>query len=207
MQAQRRLPATAATCPATRSPRPGTPDRVRHHRHLGEVSSWPAATDDKGIKNYDVLRDGAKVATVTGHHVHTDTSGRPRGTDYSYTVQARDTADQTGPPPARSRSTPLAAAPTPGNPGTGDKVKLGYFTDWGVYGRQYFPKNLETSGPAAKVTHINYCLRQRPGRQVHDGRHLRRRRTWPTPRRPTRLRRRRHLGPGTARQRSTSSAS
>lgn len=28
--------------------------------------SWSAATDDKGIKNYDVLRDGATVATVTG---------------------------------------------------------------------------------------------------------------------------------------------
>ena len=28
--------------------------------------AWTAATDDKGIKNYDVLRDGTKVATVTG---------------------------------------------------------------------------------------------------------------------------------------------
>lgn len=27
--------------------------------------AWSAATDDKGVKNYDVLRDGAKVATVT----------------------------------------------------------------------------------------------------------------------------------------------
>src|SRR5690606_39117155 len=57
--------------------------------------SWPAATDDKGIKKYDVLRDGARVATVTGTS-HTDT-GLSRGTDYSYTVRARDTADQTGP--------------------------------------------------------------------------------------------------------------
>ncbi|MDG4860903.1 cellulose binding domain-containing protein, partial [Streptomyces sp. T-3] len=49
--------------------------------------SWTAATDDKGIKNYDVLRDGAKVATVTGT-TYTNT-GLTAGTDYSYTVQAR----------------------------------------------------------------------------------------------------------------------
>lgn len=57
--------------------------------------SWSAATDDKGVKNYDVLRDGAKVATVTTTS-YTDT-GLTAGTDYTYTVQARDTADQTGP--------------------------------------------------------------------------------------------------------------
>lgn len=57
--------------------------------------AWSAATDDKGVKNYDVLRDGAKVATVTTTS-YTDT-GLTAGTDYSYTVQARDTADQTGP--------------------------------------------------------------------------------------------------------------
>ncbi len=67
---------------------------LRHHRHLGETV-LVAATDDKGIKNYDVLRDGAKVATVTGT-TYTNT-GLTAGTDYSYTVQARDTADQTGP--------------------------------------------------------------------------------------------------------------
>ena len=41
---------------------------------------------------------------------------------------------------------------------TGDKVKLGYFTEWGVYGRNYHVKNLVTSGTAAKITHINYAF-------------------------------------------------
>lgn len=115
--------------------------------------SWRAATDDKGVKNYDVLRGGTKVATVTGT-TYTDT-GLTAGTDYSYTVQARDTADQTGPVSG------AAAVRTTGggtNPNPGSKINLGYFTEWGVYGRNYHVKNLVTSGSAAKITHINYAF-------------------------------------------------
>ncbi|MGM9333416.1 glycosyl hydrolase family 18 protein [Streptomyces murinus] len=117
--------------------------------------SWSAATDDKGVKNYDVLRDGKVIATVTTTS-YTDT-GLTAGSDYSYSVQARDTADQTGP-----ASAALAVHTTGGGsttpPPTGGKVKLGYFTDWGIYARNYNVKNLVTSGSAAKITHINYAF-------------------------------------------------
>ncbi|WP_393078122.1 glycosyl hydrolase family 18 protein [Streptomyces sp. LN704] len=116
--------------------------------------SWSAATDDKGIKNYDVLRGGAKVATVTGT-TYTDT-GLTAGTDYSYTVQARDTADQTGPASGAVSVHTTGGTTTP--PPTGKAVKLGYFTEWGIYGRNYNVKNLVTSGSAAKITHINYAF-------------------------------------------------
>ena len=116
--------------------------------------SWSAATDDKGVKNYDVLRGGSKVATVTGTS-YTDT-GLTAGTDYSYTVQARDTADQTGPASGAVAVHTTGGGTTP--PTTGDKVKLGYFTEWGIYGRNYNVKNLVTSGSAAKITHINYAF-------------------------------------------------
>ncbi|TLS40209.1 glycoside hydrolase family 18 protein [Streptomyces montanus] len=43
-------------------------------------------------------------------------------------------------------------------PGPSAKVKLGYFIEWGVYGRNYNVKNLVTSGSAEKVTHINYAF-------------------------------------------------
>ncbi|MET9195051.1 glycoside hydrolase family 18 chitinase [Streptomyces olivaceus] len=116
--------------------------------------SWSAATDDKGVKNYDVLRDGAKIATVTGT-TYTDT-GLSKGTEYSYTVQARDTADQTGPVSGavKVRTTGDGG----GEPGPSGKVNLGYFTEWGVYGRNYHVKNLVTSGSASKITHINYAF-------------------------------------------------
>ncbi|WP_327259442.1 MULTISPECIES: glycoside hydrolase family 18 protein [unclassified Streptomyces] len=46
-----------------------------------------------------------------------------------------------------------AAAPT----AAGDKV-VGYFTNWGVYQRNYHVENIETSGSADKLTHINYAF-------------------------------------------------
>ncbi|MFE3168475.1 glycosyl hydrolase family 18 protein [Streptomyces sp. NPDC059224] len=116
--------------------------------------SWSAATDDKGVKNYDVLRDGRVVSTVTTTS-YTD-SGLTAGTDYSYTVQARDTANQTGPVSGAVSVHTTGGTTTP--PPTGDKVKLGYFTEWGIYGRNYNVKNLVTSGSAAKITHINYAF-------------------------------------------------
>ncbi|MEW2071193.1 glycosyl hydrolase family 18 protein, partial [Streptomyces sp. NPDC007346] len=113
--------------------------------------SWAPATDDKGIKNYDVKRDGATVATVTGT-TYTNT-GLTAGTDYSYTVVARDTADQTGP------ASPATTVRTTGggggeNPGGNGKINLGYFTNWG----SYTVKDLVTSGSAEKITHINYAF-------------------------------------------------
>ncbi|MGI5351061.1 glycoside hydrolase family 18 protein [Streptomyces sp. CA-250714] len=35
---------------------------------------------------------------------------------------------------------------------------VGYFTNWGVYQRNYHVKNIETSGSADKLTHINYAF-------------------------------------------------
>ncbi|WP_411085835.1 glycoside hydrolase family 18 protein [Streptomyces sp. 061-3] len=56
---------------------------------------------------------------------------------------------------AERASTTAAAETAPA--AAGSKV-VGYFTDWGVYQRNYHVKNIETSGSADKLTHINYAF-------------------------------------------------
>ncbi|WP_432851758.1 glycoside hydrolase family 18 protein [Amycolatopsis sp. CA-161197] len=53
-------------------------------------------------------------------------------------------------------STAATAAPAAPQASVGKVV--GYFTEWGVYDRNYHVKNVETSGSAAKLTHINYAF-------------------------------------------------
>ncbi|MET8584366.1 glycoside hydrolase family 18 protein [Streptomyces collinus] len=53
--------------------------------------------------------------------------------------------------------TATAAAPTAPQIEAGSKV-VGYFTEWGTYDRKYFVRNVETSGSAARLTHINYAF-------------------------------------------------
>ncbi|GHF38090.1 chitinase [Streptomyces mashuensis] len=63
-------------------------------------------------------------------------------------------------------ATGLAAAPAgadgPPDDTTTDTTAghrvAGYFTNWGVYQRNYHVKNIETSGSAARLTHINYAF-------------------------------------------------
>ncbi|MCX4678634.1 glycoside hydrolase family 18 protein [Streptomyces sp. NBC_01433] len=58
-------------------------------------------------------------------------------------------------PAAQQAAAPAAAEAAP--TAAGNKV-VGYFTNWGVYDRNYHVKNIETSGSAAKLTHINYAF-------------------------------------------------
>jgi chitinase len=53
---------------------------------------------------------------------------------------------------------PTDPPPTDPPPNPGGAKNLGYFVQWGVYGRQYFVKNIVTSGSAAKLTHLNYAF-------------------------------------------------
>jgi chitodextrinase len=52
--------------------------------------SWGASTDNVGVTGYDVIRNGATVATVTG--TSTTQTGLTPSTAYSFQVKARDAA-------------------------------------------------------------------------------------------------------------------
>jgi chitinase len=129
---------------------PGTP-QVSEVMDTSVKLSWTAATDDKGVKNYDVYRGTVRQATVTG--TTATITGLTAGTDYTFTVRARDTADQVGP-----ASAPTTVRTTGGSQPNADYFKVGYFTQWGIYGRAYPVKKLDTTGAAAKLTHINYAF-------------------------------------------------
>jgi chitinase len=53
----------------------------------------------------------------------------------------------------------VAAAPTPAQAhGNDSYLKVAYFTQWGIYGRDFQLADVQQSGAAAKLTHINYAF-------------------------------------------------
>ncbi|GAB3138646.1 glycosyl hydrolase family 18 protein [Amycolatopsis stemonae] len=61
--------------------------------------------------------------------------------------------------PTTTPTTPTTPPTTTTPPPSGGSLKnVGYFVQWGVYGRNYHVKNIETSGSASKLTHINYAF-------------------------------------------------
>jgi chitinase len=124
-------------------------------RSTGVTSSsvslaWNASTDNVAVTGYEVYRGSTLVTTVTGT-TYTDT-GLTASTAYTYTVRARDAAGNRS-----AASAAVTATTSTGTGGGGNKV-LGYFVQWGVYQRGYHVKNIDTSGSAAKLTHINYAF-------------------------------------------------
>lgn len=52
----------------------------------------------------------------------------------------------------------LTVAATPAQAGVKPYVKVGYFTQWGIYGRDFQLAKVQNSGAAARLTHINYAF-------------------------------------------------
>ncbi|MER5427628.1 fibronectin type III domain-containing protein [Streptomyces sp. NPDC002588] len=73
--------------------------------------SWSASSDDRKVVSYDVYQGGAKIHSVGGAQTATVVTGLRPGTRYSFTVRARDAADNLSPagPPLRVRTASGAA--------------------------------------------------------------------------------------------------
>ncbi|WP_433794044.1 glycoside hydrolase family 18 protein [Actinoplanes sp. CA-252034] len=53
----------------------------------------------------------------------------------------------------------VAAAPAPAQAHGNDRyTKVAYFTQWGIYGRDFQLADVQSSGAAAKLTHLNYAF-------------------------------------------------
>lgn len=110
----------------------------------GNVAAGPNCTI-----RYRVFRGGAQQGEVTTNSF--TNSGLNPDTNYSFTVAAVSEAG------ASAQSAPITARTRPVIVG-GSKNVLGYFVQWGIYGRNYRVKNIDTSNSAAKLTHINYAF-------------------------------------------------
>ena len=119
----------------------------------GSVSlAWNASTDNVGVTGYNVFQGSTQVATVTG--TSATVSGLAPDTAYSFQVSARDAAGNTS---ARSAALSVRTATGPVNP-PGAYEKVGYFAQWGIYGRNFQVKSMDTLGQASKLTTINYAF-------------------------------------------------
>ena len=81
------------------------------------------------------------VATASG--TSATVSGLSANTGHTYTVAARDAA---GNESAKSASATGTTQPGGGGPSTYQKV--GYYPQWGVYGRNFWMKDLDANGAA-----------------------------------------------------------
>jgi chitinase len=55
-------------------------------------------------------------------------------------------------------ATPLASAGPSRNAASKASQVVGYFIEWGIYGRNFKVKDVKTSGSADKLTVINYAF-------------------------------------------------
>jgi chitinase len=63
----------------------------------------------------------------------------------------------------------IAPAARAHDDGRRDRARLvGYFIQWGIYGRAYFVKNVLTSGSAQRLTHVNYAFANVAPRSAED---------------------------------------
>ncbi|MET7297869.1 fibronectin type III domain-containing protein [Embleya sp. NPDC005575] len=63
----------------------------------GATLAWEAATDDVGVSAYDIWQAGVRVHSVAGDLTTAVVTGLRPGTEYSFTVTARDAADNKSP--------------------------------------------------------------------------------------------------------------
>jgi chitinase len=124
-------------------------------RSTGTTSSsvslaWTASTDNVGVTGYDVFRNGTLASTVTG--TSATVAGLTASTAYSFAVAARDAAGNSSVRSAAISVTTAAGGSPPPPPPPGGARKVGYFAQWGIYGRNFTLHTLDAQAMAGKLT-------------------------------------------------------
>ncbi|MDQ7905809.1 glycosyl hydrolase family 18 protein [Phytohabitans sp. ZYX-F-186] len=123
--------------------------RTNNH-YVATKKSWAGSIPPGGSQTWGYIGTGAFRAPTNCTINGASCGGGTTPTTAPPTSNPPTTAPPTTPPPT---TTPPTSPPPPG----GQKL-VGYFAQWGVYQRQYFVKNIHTSGSASKLTHILYAF-------------------------------------------------
>jgi chitodextrinase len=103
----RKVAVTTLAAPAEDGKPPTRPGPLRGEADGSGAAdlSWTASTDDQRVVSYDIYQGDAKIHTVDGKKTKTVLTGLRPGTDYVFTVRARDAADNLSPASAPLRLT------------------------------------------------------------------------------------------------------
>ncbi|MDS1270494.1 glycosyl hydrolase family 18 protein [Lipingzhangella sp. LS1_29] len=140
---------------------PSTPDNVTVTDTTSTSISlaWDASSTELDIATYEVLLDGEVVRSVDGDTTNATVADLDPETSYTFTVRAVDIAGNTS-----AASDPVTAetdesnGTDPGPDPEHDELRVGYFTQWGIYDRDYLVRDMHTSGTAEDLTHVNYAF-------------------------------------------------
>jgi chitodextrinase len=100
--------------------RPGRP----HGKAVGSQAaqlSWEKSTDERGVTSYDIYQGASKIHSVGGGQTAAVVTGLRPGTAYSFTVRARDAADNVSP-----ASDTVRLTTTPGSDDGRDTAPTGF---------------------------------------------------------------------------------
>ncbi|MFJ2030239.1 glycosyl hydrolase family 18 protein [Streptosporangium sp. NPDC087985] len=150
---------------------------------LPSGSSIPSAWDadlTKSGNHYTFVNKSWNGAVAAGASVSFGFNGAPGGLTGVLNCKLNGGACTGAPDPTPAPTPTPTVTPTPtptptptvtptGDPNPSGKKIVGYFTNWGVYARNYHVKNLVTSGSAAKLTHILYAFGNTTGGRCSIG--------------------------------------
>jgi chitinase len=128
--------------------------------------SWSLSTDNVGVTQYRVFVNGVDTDWSTdGVHVQ---NGLQPNTTYSFYVKAKDDAGNLS-DASNTVSAKTTGVVDPPPPPPGGKFNLGYYAQWDTYARNYQIADIEKSGQAAYMTHLNYAFGNVTGGQCVIG--------------------------------------
>ncbi|MHA0043607.1 glycosyl hydrolase family 18 protein [Deinococcus sp. PEB2-63] len=121
----------------------------------GNVTLTASASDNVGVTKVEFYQGATLLATdTTAPYSATEPVTSAQNGTRSYTAKAFDAAGNSRVSAAASVTVNIGTTPPPSS----GFRRVAYFAQWGIYGRGYQVKNIDTSGTAATLTHINYAF-------------------------------------------------